>query len=222
MLWISFRSGRNGRNFSYRYIIRNQNTLCSTSGQNPASSGPFWSFRCVSTISAETKDSASMCFGFASHFTIHRDQIKRGRRRSRRIKIRFTSDRRRRKIRLTQSHCFSFNFILVALSHHISLLLTFPLLENTYLLGMLSSSLCLCEEELRLTLRLFWCKITEIEEIRLTQSHCFSFSFILVALSHHTSLLLTFPLLENTYLLGLLSSSLCLCEEELRDRKSVV
>ena len=103
-------------------------------------------------IPAETKDSAGMCFGFASHFTIHRDQIKRGRRRrrSRRIKIRFTSDRRRRKIRLTQSHCFSFNFILVALSHHTSLLLTFPLLENTYLLGVLSSSLCLCEEELRL------------------------------------------------------------------------
>ena len=38
--------------------------------------------------------------------------------------------------------------------------------------------------------------------------HYFSFSFNIVSLSHHTSLLLSFPLLENTYLLGMLGSSL--------------
>ena len=38
MLWIPFHSARNRRNFSYWYIIWNQNTVCSTSGQYPASS----------------------------------------------------------------------------------------------------------------------------------------------------------------------------------------
>ena len=47
MLWIPFHSSRSRQNFSYRYTIRNQNTLCSTSGQNPTSFGAFQSFRWV-------------------------------------------------------------------------------------------------------------------------------------------------------------------------------
>ena len=39
MLWILFRSRRNGRNLSYRYANQNRNSLCSTSGQI---STKFW------------------------------------------------------------------------------------------------------------------------------------------------------------------------------------
>ena len=65
LLLIPFRSGRNGRNFSYRYANRYRNTPRSTSGQISGRFGPFWSFR---PIPAKMQISAGTGFGLLLTF----------------------------------------------------------------------------------------------------------------------------------------------------------